>query len=68
MDKIDMRDELHELFRELAARGEGEDASLIRWSLDEIERLRQHIRRQAEDIITLGQMVGRNCPICQKSE
>jgi hypothetical protein len=32
----------------------------------ENERLRKHSRLQAEDIMTLGQMVGRCCPLCQK--
>ena len=33
---------------------------------DEIERLRAHIRAQADDIMILGQMIGRCCPVCDR--
>ena len=42
------------------------EAKLRREFQAENEQLREHIRLQAADIITLGQMVGRNCPLCQR--
>jgi predicted nucleic acid-binding Zn-ribbon protein len=40
----------------------------VKAGAEEIEQLRKYKRMAMEDIMTLGQMVGRNCPMCQRGE
>lgn len=47
-------------WREIFSRAAHEIARLR----SEVERLRQWKRQAQEDIIALGQMVGRHCPLC----